>query len=129
MNKPVTQRLGGKPDPDMTELLGHVRKLSSDLHTVKGNLAANSSMTKDTLDRQIEMREHQVTSDKKLDDVIVKSEEMLAVFNAGKKGVSFFQWIGRFLYRLARWAGPILAVGSAIWLILHGQPPSPKGHE
>ena len=51
------------------------------------------------------------------------TREMVELFGASKRGLSFLQTVGGFLNRTARWLMPILAVGGAIWALLHGQPP------
>lgn len=117
------------PHDERTEIARLVSKLSDDVHAVKGSLAANTSFTREVLERLETMHERQTKTDDKLGAIAASNVEMLEVFNAGKRGVNFFQWLGRMLFRLARWAGPIIAVGAAVWAILHGQPPSPKGHE
>lgn len=104
-----------------------IEKLSTDVHTVKGSLAANTSFTKEVLDRMEGMHERQLKSDERLTALIESNAEMSALFDAGKKGVNFFQALGRLLSRIARWATPILMFAGAIWAILHGQPP--RGHE
>lgn len=109
----------------MIELVSHMRKLSTDMSALKGDVAENSSLTQATLDKQIELQDHQVATDRKLDEMVVKNEEMLTVFNAGKKGVNFFQGLGRLLFNMARWSLPILGAGGALWALFHGQ--SPKG--
>lgn len=118
----------------MIELVGYLRKISFDLHAAKGNLAANSSLTQGTYDMQLELQERQAATDKKLDDLVVKNEEMLAVFNAGKKGVNFLQSLGRGVSATARWflrwVLPVMAAGSILWGLFHGQWPGPPGsHE
>lgn len=127
MTRTTTPRLGEDPERDTIELVSHMRKLAIAVTALKGDVAENSTLTQATLDKQIECETRQNATDKKLDDMATKSEEMLAVFNAGKKGVGFFQWLGRTLYSLARWAGPILAVGGALYALWHGAPT--KGHE
>jgi hypothetical protein len=122
MTRTTAPRLGEDPERDMIELVSHMRKLSTDMRTLTGDVAENSLLTQATLDKQIELQDHQSATDKKLDEMVVKNEEMLTVFNAGKKGVGFFQWLGRTLYSLARWAGPILAVGGALYALWHGAP-------
>lgn len=53
--------------------------------------------------------------------------EIIEAFVATKKGLRFFQGVGAFLNRAARWAAPILMVGGALWALFHGQ--SPRGGE
>lgn len=125
MTRAPTPRLGEDPERDTIELVSHMRKLAVAVNALKGDVAENSTLTQATLDKQIECETRQNATDKKLDDLAVKNEEMLAVFNAGKKGVGFFKAVGRGLSALARWAGPILIVGGSIWALFHGQ--SPKG--
>lgn len=127
MTRTATPRLGEDPERDIIELVSHMRKLSIDMRALTSDVAENSSLTQATFDKQVELQDHQAATDKKLDEMVVKNEEMLAVFNAGKKGVGFFQWLGRTLYGLARWAGPILAVGGALYALWHGAPA--KGSE
>jgi hypothetical protein len=110
-----------------TEMKHLIEKLSDDVHMVKGSLAANTSFTREVLDQLESLHERQSKSEEKLTTIMASNAEMSALFNAGKKGVNFFQAIGRFLNRAARWAAPILMVIGAIWAILHGQPP--RGHE
>jgi hypothetical protein len=119
----------------MIEMVSHMRKLASAIHALKSDVAENSTLTKATFDRQIEFESRQTA---KLDEMAMQSAEMLAVFNAGKKGIGFFRRLGRMLfslakllgrtlYSLARWAGPILAVGGALYALWHGAPT--KGSE
>lgn len=112
---------------EIIELSHLVTKLSDDVHVVKGALAANTSFTREVLDRLESMHERQTKTEGQLTAIAASNAEMLDVFTAGKKGVNFFQGLGSFLNRLARWATPILMAGGAIWAIFHGQPP--KGHE
>lgn len=114
-------------DRENTEMKKLIEKLSDDVHTVKGALAANTSFTREVLDQLEAMHERQSKSEEKLTAIVESNAEMSALFNTGKKGVNFFQAIGRFLNRAARWLAPILMVAGAIWAILHGQPP--RGHE
>jgi len=51
------------------------------------------------------------------------TREMVELFGASKRGLNFLQTVGGFLNRMARWLMPILAVGGAIWALIHGQPP------
>lgn len=53
--------------------------------------------------------------------------EIIEAFVATKKGMKFFQRVGTFLNRLARWATPILIAGGAVWALFHGQ--APRGGE
>lgn len=53
--------------------------------------------------------------------------EIIEAFAATKKGFRFFQRVGTFMNRTARWAAPILMAGGALWAILHGQ--WPRGGE
>lgn len=127
MTRTPIQRIGDDPARDMIEMVSHLRKLSADMQALTGDVAENSLLTQSTLDKQIELQARQITTDRKLDEMVVKNEEMLTVFNAGKKGVSFFQWIGRTLFSLAKWSMPILGMLGTLWALFHGQ--SPKGSE
>lgn len=55
------------------------------------------------------------------------TSEIVQLFGTSKKGLRFFQALGSFLNRAARWATPILMAGGALWAILHGT--WPKGGE
>lgn len=112
---------------DGNQLLEVIKRLSLDLHALKGGLAANTSFTREMLDRQEASNARQDTTDQKLNALIASTAEMTRLFERGKQGVGFFQWVGHAIYRLASWLRPVLIAGGLVWALLHGQ--WPKGGE
>lgn len=92
------------PEDRFDRLAAHVEKLSIDLHTVKGNLAANSFMTKEMLDGQ----EHIAMLIKRLD--VEKIVELVSAVDSMRGGIKVLGW----LERPAKW---IAAMGAAIAVV------------
>lgn len=109
---------------DFHELVDVIRKLSNDLHALKGGISANTSFTLATLEKQDQQHTRLTALEDKLSTVSAQNSEMTTLFEAGKKGVGFFQGLGRVLYRLASWLRPILIAGTMTWAILHGKWPT-----
>jgi hypothetical protein len=112
---------------DLRELVDVIRKLSIDLHALKGSLAANTSLTLETLEKQQQQHVRLTAFEEKLTAVATSTSDMTTLFEAGRKGVGFFQGAGRLLFRLASWLRPILIAGGIVWGLMHGQ--WPKGGE
>lgn len=80
-------------------------KLSENLQTVKGNLAANTSMTKEVADGQVALAA--VLSKIDVEKIIV----LVNAVESMKGGVKVLGW----LERPAKWIATIAAAAAVIW--------------
>lgn len=111
----------------LRQLAAATRRLSVELHAMKGALAANIALMRETLDRQRQLHARQAVHEERLGSIAAATAEMSGLFEAGKKGAGFFQGLGRLLFRIASWLRPILIAGGIVWGLVHGQ--WPKGDE
>lgn len=92
------------PQERVDALVQIVEKLAVDLHTVKGNLAANTSMTKEVADGQAQLP----ASVERIDFTVLT--DFLEAISSMKGGIKVLGW----LERPAKW---IAAVGGAVAII------------
>lgn len=95
-----------KTTEDKFELvIHHLAKVSFDVHTLKGNLAANTSLTKDMLEGQDQL----ASLIKRLD--VEKIIELITAVDNMKGGVRVLGW----LERPAKWIAAIGAAAAVIY--------------
>lgn len=88
-------------------LVGHVSKLAFEVHTLKGNLSANTSLTKEVADGLLEMRERQAQIQSTQEAGRADTAELLDIFRTTKGGIKFIVWFGSFV----KWT---LGIGAAM---------------
>jgi hypothetical protein len=97
---------GDKNDQDRLErLIEHVARLSVDVHTLKGNLSANTNLTSQVVDSQAMM----VSLVEKID--VDKMVGLLDAIDSMKGGIKVLGW----LERPAKWIAAIGAAAAVIW--------------
>ncbi len=92
-------------------LVDHVNKLSFDVHSLKGALAANTSITKESADALIEVRASQAEMKESQDKGREDTALVLEIVQASRGAFKFAGWFGAF----ARWAAPIAAAVIGLW--------------
>ena len=98
---------GADAEERFERLVAHFIKLSEDVHTLKGNLAANTSLTK-------EMLEGQDTIKNLIGEIDVgKINFLVETFDNMKGGVRVLGW----LERPAKWIAAIGAAAAVIYSI------------
>ena len=95
---------GADAEDRFDRLVVHFLKLSNDVHTLKGNLAANTSLTKEMLDGQDAIKD----LIKKVN--VEKIVELVGAVDSMRGGIKVLGW----LERPAKW---IAAVGAAAAVI------------
>lgn len=86
-------------------LVAHFVRLTSDVHTLKGNLAANTSITKEVADSQAELK----AAVDKID--LTALTEFLEAMGSMKGGIKVLGW----LERPAKWIAAMAVAAGAIW--------------
>jgi len=92
-------------------LVGHVSKLAIEVHTLKGNLAANTSLTKEVADGLIDMRDGQAQIKATQEAGRADTAELLEIFRTTKAGVKFIVWFGSAI----KWGAGLTAAVVGAW--------------
>lgn len=95
---------GADAEERFDRLVSHFIRLSNDVHTLKGNLAANTSLTKEMLEGQDSIK----ALIKKVD--VEKIVELVGAVDSMRGGIKVLGW----LERPAKW---IAAIGAAVAVI------------
>ena len=95
---------GADAEERFDRLVAHFIKLSTDVHTLKGNLAANTSLTKEMLDGQDTIKALISKVDAE------KVAELVSAIDSMRGGIKVLGW----LERPAKW---IAAIGAAVAII------------
>jgi|GEM_PF-3295336 len=110
-NKLSLKKKVGQNEGEMQEsirrLEGLVAKLSTELHTVKGNLAANTSLTMEALDGLAAFKSFV----QKID--VEKVVEVIGAIDSMKGGIKVLGW----LERPAKWIAAIAGAIVALWAL------------
>lgn len=93
-----------KTEPDLAERFD---KLSLDVHTMKGNLAANTQITQ-MLGQQMDAMKASQEAGR------ADTAELLDIFRTTKSGVKFIVWFGSFM----KWSAAIVAAVAGAWLAI-----------
>jgi hypothetical protein len=106
----------GTLEEKFDRLVACVAQLSGELHTVKGNLAANTSFTKEMIDNQDTLRHELIAGQQSINLLISKIDvEQINVivqnWNDMRGGIKVLGW----LERPAKWFVAISAVVTLTW--------------
>lgn len=113
--------LGGGSIRQFEDLVSFVRKLSFDLHSLKGDIAANTQFTKEVADRQIHsnlaqtaLAKTQERTNELLEKIDVdKIAELVGVADNIKGGAKVVSWIGRAF----KWAAGIAIAAGGLYTL------------
>jgi hypothetical protein len=98
-------------DPRIEQLAAQVARLSNEVHTLKGNLAANTSFTKELLEGQDAFK----ALLQKID--VEKVLEVIGAIDSMKGGMKVLGW----LERPAKWIAAIAGAVVGVWALFKSQ--------
>jgi hypothetical protein len=97
----------------------HGRELSDMVHRLKGELAANTSITKEIVTRQQEMHTRQMDQSKGLEDIRAATREIVELIKVKRAGGRWARAFSEFVSRCAKYWAPILTTVAALAAFMH----------
>ncbi len=94
-------------------------------HRMKGELAANTSMTREMVERQQDMQARQVDQSVGLEDIRAATTEIVDLIKMKRAGGRFARAFSAFVNRCAKYWAPILTTAAAAAALWHTH--GPKG--